>query len=148
MITESQRAPALELFEVMKKVANAKNKAERVDILQKNDHVSIRDYLRCLFDDRIQFLLPGGTPPYTPQEEGAQPSSWRRQNTKLQYWVKGIKAAEGLTNIKRESIFINVLESVHPSDAELIVKMINKDNDTKGLTKNVVSDAFPGLIQV
>ena len=39
-----------------------------------------------------------------------------------------------------------MLESIHPKDAELLVKMINKEAP-KGITKNIVMEAFPGLIR-
>ena len=40
-----------------------------------------------------------------------------------------------------------MLESIHPKDAELVVKMINKDKTlAKGLTKKLVKEVFPSLI--
>ena len=47
---------------------------------------------------------------------------------------------------RREQIFIGILEGVHPEDAKLVISMINKQN-IKGLTRPVVEEAFPGLLQ-
>ena len=47
---------------------------------------------------------------------------------------------------KREQIFIGILEGVHPEDAKIVISMINKQN-IKGLSRPVVEEAFPGLLQ-
>ena len=47
---------------------------------------------------------------------------------------------------KREQIFIGMLEGVHPEDAKIIIAMINKQN-IKGLSRPVVEEAFPGLLE-
>jgi hypothetical protein len=50
--------------------------------------------------------------------------------------------------MKVESMFIKVLEAIHPKDAEVVIAMKDKkfNGKYKGLTKKLVSDAFPGLI--
>ena len=45
--------------------------------------------------------------------------------------------------MRREQLFIRILESVEPDDAELILQM--KEREIKGVSKNVVSKAFPEL---
>ena len=52
-----------------------------------------------------------------------------------------------MPKFKREKIFLGLLESVHPKDAELVVGMINKKLPVDGITKNVVKEAFPNLIK-
>jgi hypothetical protein len=49
--------------------------------------------------------------------------------------------------IKRESLFLEILESVHPSDAEVFIAAKDKNLKYKGLTKKLVVDSFPNLIQ-
>ena len=46
---------------------------------------------------------------------------------------------------KREEIFIGLIEAIHPEDAKLVIAMINKEK-LNGITKNVVEEAFPGLL--
>ena len=48
--------------------------------------------------------------------------------------------------VKREKMFLDILETVHPRDADLLVGMINKDMPIKGITKKLVKEAFPDLI--
>lgn len=144
MITENQKSRVKDLYEIVDAVSTAKNRNDRIEILKQNDHIAIRDYFQCIFDDRVNFMLPSGAPPFTASRPESVPSSWYRQTGKLRYIVKGMDA-EKLIPLKRETIFISMLESVHPSDAELIVAMINKKSP-KGITKKLINDAFPGLI--
>ena len=51
-----------------------------------------------------------------------------------------------MKNYLREKMFLDIIESIHPKDAELVVQMINKDLKLKGITKSLVKEAFPGLI--
>lgn len=148
MITELQGTTrTLQLYEILNLIGSKKNKKERVELVRQfgERHSSFTDYLRCVFDDKIQFLLPEGKPPYTPAQEIAVPSSWHKQHLQLAYLVKGGKGGNMLP-IKRERIFIGILESVHPDDAEVLVDMINKKTTCKGLTKAVVKEAIPNLI--
>lgn len=145
MITENMPKRRLELYEVLELVAKTKSRIEKIKILQQHDSAPLRDYMRCVFDDRIVFNLPEGTPPFTANKEESVPSTWHKQNVKLQYFVKGLKG-DGMSPIKREKLFIGVLESVHPKDADVLVGMINKKPTTKGLTKKLVQEAFPNLV--
>lgn len=147
MITEIQQGKKsrLELHEMLESIEMAQP-AKRVDLIKEfGQHSSFCDYLRCVFDPKIQFLLPTGRPPYTECEEGSQPSSWHQQNTKLQYFVKGLKG-EKMNELRRETMFIGILESVHPADAEILVDMISKKPSYASLTVENVKEALPHLI--
>jgi hypothetical protein len=60
--------------------------------------------------------------------------------------VKGLMESERLSSVKREKLFLDMVETVHPRDAELIVTMINKQPPMKGITKKLVTEAFPDLL--
>ena len=147
MITEQQpgtRTP--ELYEMIDKIAKAKDKEERVRLIRKFGALSSwTDYLRCVFDDRIQFNLPGGHVPYTPAEEQSVPTSWHRNNTQLQYFVKGSRKSDPMHPLKRETMFIGLLEVIHPKDAEIIADMINK-KAPEGLEIEDVKEGLPKLL--
>ena len=149
MITENQNGKPnrMELFEVLESIQEAKNKAERIKMIRhySKQSSSFNDYLRCAFDDRIQFLLPKGAPPYTPSAEGAQPSSWAKQNTKLAYLITGGRG-EDMLPVKRESIFIGILEAVHPSDAVVLTDMTSKKCPHPAIKKALIEEAVPGLV--
>lgn len=136
----------LEVFEILEKVKNAKTKKERIEILQSNDIMPLLDVLKGTFDDTIQWNLPGGTPPYTPNNPDTPPSTLKRQHMQFKYFVKGLRESNRLNPIRRERMFIDMLEAIHPKDAEVVVSMINKKSPVKGLTKALVKEAFPELI--
>lgn len=140
-------ARKLEVYEILEKVENAKTKQDKIAVLQANDVMPLLDVLRGTFDETIQWNLPDGTPPYTPNNEESYPSSLLRQHRNFKYFVKGLRESSRLNPIRRERMFIDILEAIHPKDAELLVSMINKKSPVKGLTKSLVKEAFPQLIR-
>ena len=64
---------------------------------------------------------------------------------KFKYFVKG-GPGDKMQKVKRENIFIGILEGVHPEDAKLVISMINKEKPT-GLSRPIVEEAFPKLLQ-
>jgi|DEB0MinimDraft_4_1074332.scaffolds.fasta_scaffold01271_11 hypothetical protein len=136
----------LEVFEILDKVSSAKTRKDKIDILQKNNIMPIRDVLRGTFDPNIQWNLPSGDVPYTPNKEESYPSTLLKQHMKFKYFVRGLRESENLNSIKREKMFIEICESVHPEDARILVSMINKKPPVKGLTEKLVKEAYPDLI--
>ena len=135
------------VYEVFEKVGKATKREEKIKILKDNDTVALRDVLRGMFDERIQWLLPtGAPPPYQPADGRTQPSNLLTQNRQFIYFVKGGKG-NNLSTLKRETLFIRLLESIHPRDAELLVDMINRRAPAKTVTKKLVEEAFPNLIR-
>lgn len=133
-------------FEIVEKVSNAKTKAAKVKILQEhNNNWPLKDLLRGTFDEAVVWLLPTGPVPYEPAPESSHPSNWTQHNKKLAYFVKG-GPGEKMNTIKREKMFLDILETVHPRDAELLAGMVNKKLPIKGVTKKLVQEAYPNLI--
>jgi len=134
-----------EIFELYSK---AKNRQEKIKVLKSHENVNaLRDVVRGIFDDTIQWNLPGGEPPYVENNPDTSPSTLLKQHMKFKYFVKGLKESESMMKFKREKLFIDILESIHPEDAKILVSMINKKNPVKGLTKKIVQEAYPNLIQ-
>lgn len=150
MITETQKGQSkrVELFEMLEKISKETSRKEKIALVRSlaSEYQCFADYLRCVFDPRVQFLLPEGRPPFDAAEEQSYPSTWHKQHRNLQYFVKGLPKAEGLHVLKRETMFIGMLESVHPADAEVLVEMIAKKTSAKGLTEKVVREAVPNLL--
>ena len=148
MITERQQGKTTrpELFEMLEKISSTTSRKDKIELVkQYSKYACFTDYLRCVFDTRVVFALPDGRPPFEPAAENAVPSSWHRQNKQLTYFVKGLKS-DRLTGLKRESMFISLLEAIHPQDAEAIIKMISKKSSAKGLTEKLVREALPNLL--
>ena len=80
----------------------------------------------------------------TPCEEHNHPTDLKRQNTKFQYFVEGLHKDQ--PKFKKERMFLQLLEGIHPKDALVVIDMINK-NKPKGITRGIVEKAFPSLLQ-
>lgn len=134
------------VFEVLQEVAKQKLKEEKIRILKENESWALKDVLRGTFDDRVVWNLPEGEPPYQASEPHSHPSNLIRENTKFKYFVKGIKEGDSLPAFKREKLFLGLLEGIHPEDAKVVINMINK-KPPKYITRPIVEEAFPGLLQ-
>lgn len=133
------------VHEVLALVDKAAGKKEKIEILQKHDSMVLKNILMGTFDDSVEWELPPGTPPYTPCDGHNAPSNLTRQLGNLVYFVKGQK--KDMLKIKREMMFIRLLESIHPEDAKIVLAMVAKKLPVKGLTKALVKEAFPTLIR-
>jgi hypothetical protein len=132
--------------EVLALVDKAATKKEKIEILQSNDSMVLKNILIGTFDDAVEWLLPDTVPPYTPCDARSAPSSLHKQLDNFAYFVKGGKGPDML-KIKREMMFIRMLESIHPEDAKIVVAMLTRKLPTKGLTKALVKEAFPKLLR-
>jgi hypothetical protein len=134
------------IFEILEEASSKKSSEEKISVLQKNSSMALKDVLRGTIDSTIQWNLPEGEPPYTACEEHNHPANLLREHKKFKYFVKGLVESESLPSFKRERVFLAMLESVHPRDAEILIAMINKKTP-KGISRKVVEQAFPGLLQ-
>lgn len=134
------------VYEVIEEASKKKTKSEKIKVLRSNESWALKDILRGTFDEKVSWLIPEGKPPYTPSEDHNSSSNLLRQNVQFSYFVKGGKG-EKMMKAKREQIYITLLESIHPKDAELVIGMIDKKPPFKGITKKLVQEAFPGLIK-
>ena len=132
------------ISEILDKVSKAKSKQEKVNILRENDHQSLRMVIKSSFDPQIKWALPDGEVPYEKNEapEGTEHTNLHAEARKLFHYLEGGNA--DLTQNKRESMFVQLLEGLHESDAEVLVAAKNKElhRKFKGLSDNVVKEAF------
>lgn len=138
-------ARTLDVYEVFDLFEKAKTRKDKIGVLQQHESWALKDIIKGAMDPKIEWLLPKGEVPYTPSEEYNAPSSLLRKNRDFRYVVKG-GAGGQMPSFKREKIFLGIVESIHPKDAELVCAMINKKLPVKGLTVKLVEEAFPGLI--
>ncbi len=134
------------IHEVIQETSEKKTKKEKLDFLKANESWALKDVLRGAFDESVTWLVPAGAPPYTPSQGHNSSSNLLRQNTQFSYFVKGGKG-DRIMKPKREQIYITLLESIHPKDAELVIAMVSKKLPHKGITKELVKEAFPNLIR-
>lgn len=137
----------LQVYEILDKVSKTSKRADKIKILQEHkDNWALKDILRGSFDELVVWNLPSGKPPFEPAPEDSHPSHLHKHNRKFANFVKG-GPGDNLPAFRREKMFIDILEVIHPRDAELLLGMINKDLNVKTVTKKLVEEAFPGLIR-
>ena len=135
------------LSEVLTKVTKQRTKAKKVEVLKENESMHLKAVLIWNFDSSIQSALPEGTPPYTPNEApaGTEHTYLAHEWKMLYNFVKG--GNEHLRPIKREQLFLQLLEGLHSEEAEVIC--LTKDRQLKKkykITKEVVSEAYPDIV--
>jgi hypothetical protein len=132
------------LSEVLRKVHNAKTKDKKVAILKEHDCDPLRMVIKSSFDPKIEWLIPEGEVPFKANEaeEGTEHTVLRREARKLYRFIKG--GDNTLVGFKRENMFIQLLEGLHKSEAQLIVDAKDKKlhQTYKGLSTTVVKEAF------
>lgn len=136
-----------EVFEVFEEYKEASSRETRLDVLKKyEDHWAFKDILRGSFDESLEFNLPAGRPPFTPNRPESSPSTLNKRHKTLGEFVKG-GLGDQIPAYKRENQYIQFLESIHPEDAEYVLKMVAKKPPCRYITKKIVQEAFPNLIR-
>lgn len=134
----------LAISEILKMAAKEKSNGKKAAVLQKYDSVPLRTVLKYAYDPDVEFLLPESEPPYTPSESPEGHGMLYSEARRLRIFVKG-GGYDNLNQLRREVLFVELLESVHADDAEIIVAML-VDRKFNGITLKVVEQAFPDLI--
>jgi hypothetical protein len=132
------------MAEFLENVSKLKKREEKVAALQHNDSIPLRTILQGALDPNVKWALPEGTPPYTPNTLTDQESVLIRDMRKMTYFIQGFHP--NLKQIKREAMFIEMLENVAPKDALLLCSIKDKKLPYKGITIDIVKEALPGLI--
>ena len=144
MANETSSKMALTFHEILTKVNNAKDKAKKLEILTQYDSPSLRQILKGAFDPKIEWDLPAGAPPYIANEAplGTEHTYLDQEAKRLWHFVKGADA--NLNKMRKETLFIQILEGLHKSEADLLINVKEKklNNVYKGLTANLVKEAF------
>ena len=159
-------------FEVLSLASKQRSNAKKVEVLRKYEHDSIKAIFIWNYDDSSISLLPPGEVPYSSLKDeqnssgtlstkiGQQTSTMqfnntvntnqgftplRREWTKLYNFVKG--GNDKLNGLRRETMFIQILEGLHPLDAEILCLVKDKKlYDKYKITKENVSEAYPDIV--
>ena len=163
------------VYEVFDACSKQRTKAKKIEVLKTYAHDSVMAVLIWNFDESIVSLLPEGDVPYGNTREdnsvtgslsdkindavgmmresgsaslGSQDqgkASIRAEYTKFYNFLKG--GNNGLSGLRRETMFINILEGLHPLEAEILVLVKDKKLTNRyKITKEVVSAAYPQIV--
>ena len=162
------------VFEVLNAVSKMRSKALKVEVLQRYSHPSLKAVFIWNFDETVVSLLPEGEVPYANNLEdetttgtlsekiedavhkmgelrttslGSQDqgkASIRKEFQKFYNFIRG--GNPSLSNLRRETMFINILTGLHPREAEILLLIKDKRLTEKyKITKEIVSEAYPDI---
>ena len=162
-------------FEVLHLASKQRSKAKKVEVLKRYEDPSLKALFIWNFDESIISVLPDGEVPYTGYDDQTTYSGTlktkiseevrkmhetgyfsmgatdkeghttiRREYKNFYHFLKG--GNDSLNNIRRETMFINILEGLHPLEAEIITLVKDKKLETKyKIPKEVVSEAYSDI---
>ena len=161
-------------FEVFEAASKQRTKAKKIEVLQRYAHDSIMALMIWNFDETAISVLPPGEVPYGNNKEdnmvsgtlsdrindavgkmsemgsnslGSQDqgqASIRKEYTKFYNFLKG--GNDKLSNLRRETMFINILEGLHPLEAEILILVKDKKlTDKYKITKEIAAAAYPQI---
>ena len=163
------------VFEVLDLVSKQRSKAKKIEVLKKYEHISLKATLIWNFDESIISMLPEGEVPYSGFEDQASSNGTlstkiteevrrmhetdsfsvgssdknghttiRREFKNFYHFIKG--GNDAMSGVRRETMFINILEGLHPLEAEIVCLCKDKKlSDRYKITKEIVSEAYPDI---
>ena len=134
------------VHEIFELVSKQRSKAKKVEVLKEQRCDAISALLIWNFDDSVISLLPEGEVPYEKNEVpvGTDHTSLRKEWKNLYHFVKG--GNDSLSKTRRESMFIQMLEGLHPHEADILCLVKDKALSSKfKITKEVVAQAYPDI---
>ena len=144
---EVQLPPNPFIHEVLELASKQRSKAKKVEILKQYEDPSIKAIFIWNFDPSVISAVPEGPVPYKENEVpvGTDHTSLRREYKNLYHFIKG--GNDGLSSLRRETVFIQLLEGLHPNEAEIICLVKDKQLQTKyNIKEDVVKDAYPDIL--
>ena len=141
------------LHELFTEVEETKSPVEKAEILKHHESDGLKAILRAAFDDRIGWSLPTTRPPF----ELNDAPDWDLADLRLEQEAmklgrfatvdgKTTTQSRDIPNLRREELFIQLLEGLHPTEVEIMLSLLKKKLNYKGLTAKVANRAFPNLI--
>jgi hypothetical protein len=141
------------IHEIFTEVEQEKSYTAKAEKLKEYESDSLKVILRGAFDKRVGWKVPTGKPPYT---ESIAPD-WDLADLQLHREAHSIgrfasfngqdtNQSRGLNKLRTEELFIQLLEGLHPTEANVVVGMVKKKLPYKGLTAKIANRAFPNLI--
>ena len=134
------------IHEVLELASKQRSKAKKVEILQEYGNDALKTLFIWNFDDTVISMVPEGEVPYKENEVpvGTDHTSLRREYKHLYNFVKG--GNDNLSSLRRETMFIQILEGLHPEEAKILCLVKDKSLQTKyKITYDIVKESFPDI---
>jgi len=137
------------IYEVFDEFEVASSKKERMQVVEKNLSKTLVQVFELAYHPQYQWLIKEMPENYkipTDMLPGLSPQTLSTQLRKLYLFQKGHPSAEILTAEKRTQLLLQLLESIEPREAEVIIGILAKDLGVRGLDYKFVKEAFPNLL--
>ena len=137
------------IYEVFDEFELSTNKKERMAVIEKNLTKTLVQVFELAYHPQYEWLITEMPDNYvipTDMLPGLSPQTLSTQIRKLYLFQKGNPAAEVLTKEKRQQLLLQLLESIEPREAEVVIGILSKDLGVKGLDYKFVKEAFPNLL--
>ena len=134
------------VHEVLDLVDSQRTKAKKIQILQEYTDDALKAILIWNFDPTAISVIPSGPVPYKENEVpvGTDHTSLRREWKNLYHFLKG--GNDTLSTMRRETMFIQMLEGLHPEEAKIICLVKDKDLESRyKITYEIVQQAYPDI---
>ena len=134
------------IHEVLALVDKQRTKAKKIEILEEYSSDALKAILIWNFDQTVVSMIPEGEVPFNKNEVpvGTDHTSLRREWKNLYHFVKG--GNDKLSSMRRETMFIQMLEGLHPDEAEIICLVKDKALEEKyNITYDMVKKAYPDI---
>lgn len=128
--------------EMFEEIGNLPTEKDRVDFLKKNaGDTGLLASIQLACDSRVVFDLPEGLPPFKDEglKEGITDSNLRQSISKMYLFIKDHHLSKTLTQVRREQLFQNLIESIGPKDRKALSQI--KDRKVPWLTKSLLEGA-------
>jgi hypothetical protein len=136
----------LSIPRIFEEVAAASSFGARKKVLLDNESNPLKELLKYAFHPDIKFALPSGSPPFktvgSPDEYN--PTYLYPNIKKFYLYIEG--GHDGLTALRREQLFVQMLEGLHPTEANVVLQVKDKKLKFRGLTYKLVKDTFPEIL--
>lgn len=136
------------IYEVLDEFKVAKTKADRLDVLRKNDCFALKQVLLGVFNPNIQFTVEKA-PEFrrVPMPPGMSYDHMTGALSRIYLFMKdNPRVPEGLTEKRKNEILIQILEALEEKEADVFLGLLKKDLKVPYLTEALVNEAFPGLL--
>ena len=146
MATSTKLPPNPFLHEILDLVSKQRTKAKKIEYLKKYECDALKSILIWNFDETAISVMPEGEVPYKKNEAplGTDHTSLRKEWRNLYHFLKG--GNDSLSSLRRESMFIQLLEGLHPDEAEIICLVKDGQLESKyKLKSDVVKEAYPDI---
>jgi hypothetical protein len=156
--------------EILELACKQRTRPKKIEVLQKYKNDALVSLFIWNYDESVISLIPYGEVPYSSNTDispgngtlssaiqkqiddkmvdaigSNQRTSLREEYTKFYNFIKG--GNDSLSSIRRETIFIQLLEGLHPKEAEILCLVKDKKlTDKYNLPFDLIREAYPFIV--